>query len=92
MSKRAWRDYKDGDYGPQSLRDFLKFYIDGPKSGPGNRYECSECGAEYHDWFGVRTCWRYYHGGEGFDAGEFDKEKHAIPIRFDENGVEINGD
>jgi len=82
---KTWRDYS-----ASSLRDFLKHHTDGDLGHGGSRYECSECGAEYYDLFGVRRCWQYYHGDNGLQVGEFDPEKHAIEIRFDENGEEIN--
>lgn len=69
---------------PPSCRNFLKYYTDGDVGHGGSRYECEICGAEYSDWFGVRGCFYW-----NFHEPEFNKEEHAIPIHFDENGEEL---
>jgi len=83
---KSWRDYS-----AVSVKDFLKHYTDGDVGHGGNRYRCSKCGSEYPNVVDVRRCWQLYHGQQVYDDGEYDREKHAIPITFDENGEEIDG-
>lgn len=87
---KTWRDYDEGERGPDSLHEFLKFYTDGPKNGPGSRYECAICGSEFSDHFAVRTCWQYYHGEGNFSDDGYDPDEHCIKIRFDEDGEQID--
>lgn len=81
---RTWRDYN-----ADSVRGFLKHYTDGDIGHGGCRYVCSECGAEFSDHFAVRRCWQLYHGDSMYDDSEFSYKENAIPIEFDENGVEV---